>query len=241
MGVRLNLYIAKGSHYSRRKADALILSGGVRVNNTIVRQPYYRIGETDEVSIRGNRIAAEKLVYLALNKPAGYTCTCADTYALKKVTDILPPHVRRVYPVGRLDKNSRGLLLLTNDGAFCFRVTHPRFLVDKEYRVTITPGIREKDRAFLTRAKEVLIRGVPYRLKAVTVEQHGGGVSRLNIIATEGKKRHIRVIFSSLGYRVVDLQRVRIGTVRLGDLKEGAYRFLTEAEVASFVIGEFVI
>lgn len=236
MNARLNVSIARGSGYSRRKADALILSGRVRVNDTIVTQPYYRISQTDEVSVQGRSIQPERLRYVALNKPAGYACTCADRYALRKVRDMLPRQLQHLYPVGRLDKNSRGLLFLTNDGNFCFKVTHPRFMVEKEYRVGVAPPITDEDVRSLKSKKGITIKGVLYHIADCVLEKRTPDVSWLKITAVEGKKRHIRVVFGSLGYRVVDLQRMRIGRITLGNLKEGTYRFLTEQEVASFVM-----
>lgn len=234
MNLRLNVYIAGGSGYSRRKADTLILAGKVMVNNTVIRQPYYRVDPTDTVCIGNQKIMSEKHVYLALNKPAGYTCTCSDRYADKKAIDILPASLQHVYPVGRLDKDSRGLLLLTNDGKFCQRVTHPRFCVEKEYMVLISPPLSDEHIQQLRAHQGARVNGEQYHLNAIRVMKKDAGQSMLSVTASEGKKRHLRVIFSSLGYRVIDLRRVRIGEINLGTLKEGHYRFLTEKEVEYF-------
>lgn len=234
MSLRLNVYIAGGSGYSRRKADTLILEGKVTVNNTVVRTPYYRVNAADTVCIGNQKITSEKRVYLALNKPAGYTCTCSDRYADKKVTDILPVDLKQVYPVGRLDKDSRGLLLLTNDGNFCQRVTHPRFSVEKEYVVLVSPPLSEQELRQLRDHKGMRIHKEHYHLNDVRVISSNQEKSLLSVTASEGKKRHVRVIFSTLGHRVIDLRRVRIGKIDLGTLKEGHYRFLTEKEVEYF-------
>jgi len=234
MSVRLNVYIAQGSKYSRRKADGLIQSGVVTVNNAVMRLPYYQVQAADAVCVHGQKIVPEKRFYVLMNKPRGYTCTREDVHAERKVTDLLPAGLRELYPVGRLDKNSRGLLLLTNDGEFCFQVTHPRFEIEKEYRVVVSPAIKKADIDRLQGKKGLSIGGEWYSIRSVRVVSDDMAGSIVLLTCAEGKKRHVRLIFSAMGYSVRDLQRVRIGTLRVDGIPEGGYRHLHEKEKQSF-------
>ena len=135
--MRLNLYISGAGVCSRRKADELIKNGYVRVNGKKVIQPYIDVSEKDTVTVNRKSISPEKYVYIALNKPTGYICTLKDKFATKKITDLIPKSFGRVYPVGRLDKDSSGLIILTNDENFTQQLSHPSFNVEKEYESEI--------------------------------------------------------------------------------------------------------
>ena len=141
--MRLNLFIARSGYTSRRKADALIKEGRVKVNRRPVKQPFFQVTAKDEVKVEDSLIAPQGGVYIIFNKPKGITVTLEDKFADKKIIDYLPRKFssncrsfkggKRVYPAGRLDKNSQGLIVLTNDGKLCYRITHPKFAVEKEY------------------------------------------------------------------------------------------------------------
>ena len=131
--MRLNAFIAHCGFSSRRSADELIKKGQVKVNGRVIKEPWFKVKEKDKVLVKGNWIRPKNFVYLAFYKPRGVVTTLKDKFASKTVNDYLSPSLKGVYPVGRLDKYSEGLLLLTNDGDFCYRLTHPKFRVEKEY------------------------------------------------------------------------------------------------------------
>lgn len=234
MSVRLNVYISQGSTFSRRKADVLIQSGAVTVNGIVNCLPYYQVQDTDVVRVHNQEILPRKHFYVLMNKPCGYTCTCDDRHAERKVMDLLPKELKDLYPVGRLDKNSRGLLLLTNDGDFCFQLTHPRFEVEKEYHVVVAPVVKKADIGQLQGKKGLSIDGEWYSIRSVRVLSSEAAQSLVSLTCAEGKKRHVRMIFSALGYSVRDLQRVRVGKLFLDGVEEGGYRHLTEREKKLF-------
>ncbi|MFA5645902.1 MAG: pseudouridine synthase [Candidatus Ratteibacteria bacterium] len=226
--VRINQYIALTGVCSRRQADLYIMQGRVRVNqaNAVTGM---KIEERDIVTLDGKRISPSRSLYLALNKPKGYTCTAQDRHAERKVSDLLPPSMGRLFTVGRLDRDSRGLLIVTNDGAFAQRIAHPKYTVEKEYIATIIPVFRLEDR-------KKIIAGIEdnnelLRAKTVTILSQLQEKSILSIILTEGKKRQLRRIFSALHYHILDLQRIRIGTLSLRALPEGTYRTLSSKEI----------
>lgn len=204
------------------------MQGRVRVNqaNAVTGM---KIEERDIVTLDGKRISPSRSLYLALNKPKGYTCTAQDRHAERKVSDLLPPSMGRLFTVGRLDRDSRGLLIVTNDGAFAQRIAHPKYTVEKEYIATIIPVFRLEDR-------KKIIAGIEdnnelLRAKTVTILSQLQEKSILSIILTEGKKRQLRRIFSALHYHILDLQRIRIGTLSLRALPEGTYRTLSSKEI----------
>lgn len=227
--MRLNLYISRAGVCSRRKADELIKNGYVRVNGEKVLQPYVDVSEKDAVTVNRKSISPEKYVYIALNKPAGYTCTLKDKFASKKITDLIPKSLGRVYPVGRLDKDSSGLIILTNDGDFTQHLSHPSFNVEKEYEVTVIPKFKRKDIDIL---KEGII-DADEKLSVVSLEivKSYPTKSIILIILKEGKKREIRRMLSYLRYHILDLQRIRVGKIHLDNLPSGKYRFLSKKEI----------
>jgi 23S rRNA pseudouridine2605 synthase len=219
---------------SRRRIAAVIKRGGVAVNGDIVQsfnQPVDPV--RDVITIDGKPVSAteEPLVYLMLNKAKGVISGTGDKRGGKTVIDVLPERYRhiRLYPVGRLDKDSTGLILLTNDGDLTFRLTHPRFEQKKEYLVRIEQALKPEE-------KTKLERGVclddgktsPAEIKALKSPPFSYSVT-----IHEGKKRQVRRMFAALGYRVLELKRIRLGGLRLGDLPEGEVRGLTPQEVQS--------
>ena len=216
---------------ARRKCEALILEGLVSVNGETVRDLGRQVDPgKDKILYRGKPVSFEAPVYFLLHKPAGYTTTVSDPHAEKTVLELVPSalsHKVRLFPVGRLDKDSTGLLLLTNDGELANRLIHPRYGVGKRYEVTLDRPLEEKARAKLLRG--VQLEEGPAR--AERVEELSGRKVRLTL--REGKKREIRRMFDRVGYRVQELCRVEFGTLKLADLPSGQGRLLTPQEEAA--------
>ncbi|MBN1527011.1 MAG: rRNA pseudouridine synthase [Candidatus Omnitrophica bacterium] len=219
---RLNVCIARAGLCSRRKADLLIKDGKVEVNGKVVREPWRDVSGSDTISVGGKPLRSEKHVYMVLNKPKGVTSTVADKFAERTVVDLVPKKSGRVYPAGRLDKDTSGLMVVTNDGELCYGLTHPKFEIEKEYVATVDGKL---DRSALERmAKGVLDEGELLKAKSVRAERSYGARTEARVIISEGKKRHIRRMFKCIGHRVLELRRVRIGSLRLEGLKEGEHK-----------------
>ncbi len=229
MPMRLSLYVSKSGYASRRKADVLIETGKVEVNGAIVREPYFRVNPGDEVKACGKLLRISEQVYIVFNKPAGVTTTVQDKFAERKVTDFLPAQCKGVVPVGRLDKNSSGLLVLTNDGDMCFRLTHPKFAVEKEYIARVSGIFRQED---CRRAEKGIVdEGDHLKVQSIRIMGSEKQDTVCGVIVCEGKKRHIRRLFSGLGFPVLELKRIRIGGLKLGALKPGEYRIVKKEEL----------
>ncbi|MFH1505036.1 MAG: pseudouridine synthase [Candidatus Omnitrophota bacterium] len=227
--MRLNVYIAKGGCASRRKADILIKEGQVEVNHKKVTEPFYQVVPGDKVKLRGKLVYIEEHIYILFNKPEGVTTTLSDRFAKKKVIDYLPDQLKGVYPVGRLDKDSRGLLILTNDGDFCYSLTHPKFFVEKEYLVEIAGELKNND---CQKARKGLNdQGDFLKVDNIKILKKGKEMALCKVIVHEGKKRHLRRLFKSLGFEVTDLKRTRMGRFSLGSLKPGEYRIINKNNI----------
>lgn len=231
---RLQKVLARAGVASRRAAEEMIRQGRVSVNGRVVTEVGTKVRpDLDVVAVDGKPIAGRQhLVYLAMNKPAGYVSTAADTHGRPTVLDLVPVGAR-VYPVGRLDLDTEGLLLLTNDGDFAYLVTHPKHALEKEYRALVRgrPG---------PEALEKLRRGVEIdgrKTAPATVEVVSSlpTATWLRIVLHEGRKRQVRRMCEAVGHPVLTLRRVRIGPIELGSLPPGAVRELTAAEVMSIV------
>jgi pseudouridine synthase len=231
--VRLNQFIAQGGYVSRRKADALIKNGKVEVNGRIVKHPFLEVSNEEEVKAEGRLIKLKRNVYIVFHKPKGVTSTLKDKFAQRKITDFIPKRFsaanQRVYPVGRLDKDSSGLIILTNDGNLCYQVTHPRFCVEKEYLVKLNGKLTNKLCEIARRG--VKDRGDYLKVKNIEILRRGKIDILCKVIVSEGKKRHLRRLFKILGFKVTGLKRVRIGRLTLGGLKEGEYRFVKKEKI----------
>jgi len=227
--VKLNVYLARCGVASRRKAAELIKKGAVQVNGTTVTVPFVEIVPEDIVRVYGKPVSPEKYIYIALNKPVGYISTVKDRFAKNKVTDLIPQSYGRLFPVGRLDKNSSGLVILTNDGKFANRITHPRYGVEKKYEVTVSSALNERDIKVLKEG--IADRGEKLRAEAIKLLKPLPGRSKLVVVMKEGKKREIRRMFKALGYQILELKRVGIGNIFLGNLKPGEYRLLKGSQV----------
>ena len=223
----------------RRMADA-IKQGRVEINGEVVEDFSYPVNkETDRLSIDGNPIELirQQVVYLLLNKPKGVMSTIIDERGRRTVLDIIPKkylHLR-LYPVGRLDKDSTGLLLLTNDGALTYRLTHPKFEQGKEYLVYIDSKLKPKGKRELEQGIK-LEEGMTY--PATVKEVKSSPPFNYSITIHEGRKRQVRRMFNALGHRVLALKRVRMGKLSLGNLKEGATLELSSREIRTLLSGQ---
>lgn len=220
MEKRLQKFIADSDYCSRRKAEELIEQKRVKVNNKIAVIGM-RVNEKDVVSIDGKKIKLkEKLIYIALNKPKNYVCTNRKISGEKNVFDLIDIK-DKLFIVGRLDKNSRGLVLLTNDGDFGYRLTHPSFQHEKEYLV-------ETSRELIQEVEQEMKDGVDINEKTKAKVKEIKRVSRNKylVILTEGKRRQIRRMFEVFDCTVIDLKRTRIDKYELGRLREGQWSFI---------------
>jgi 23S rRNA pseudouridine2605 synthase len=224
--MRLAKYLAHAGVASRRAAERLIASGRVSVGGEVVTDPARDVDESSAVSVDGEPVRPERRVVYAVNKPKGVVSTASDTHGRPTVVDLLPAEARRLYPVGRLDADSTGLLLLTNDGELANLLTHPRYGVEKVYRARVAPP-RVSERVLAALREGVELDDGPAR--ATRVRGLSGGVVELAL--GEGRKRQVRRMFEAVGHTVVELERVRFGPLKLGGLAPGAHRRLSGPEV----------
>ncbi len=230
MQERLQKIIAHAGICSRRKAETYIASGRVAVDGRVVSQPGLKVDPQDvRITVDGKPIQREKSIYILLNKPVGYVTTMADPQGRKIVTDLLPDLKERVFPVGRLDVNSEGALLLTNDGALANKILHPRFEVNKTYEATVQGQPKQVD---LRRLEQGILLDThktwPATLKVLRREK---GTTVIQIIIHEGKKRQVRKMFQAIGHHVLRLKRTAYGRLKLGGLKSGKYRYLSQIDL----------
>ena len=236
MSMRINKYIAASGFASRRKADLLIESGNVKVNGKVVRDFSYQVEDGDKVEINGRPVlGAQKKVYLLFNKPLGCVTTVADQFERLTVMDYITDVDERIFPVGRLDYNTSGLLILTNDGQFAYKVTHPKHELGKTYRVRVE-GIMSDVKASKLR-QGVDIGGFVTSPAKVTLIKGGKNWTELDITIHEGKNRQVRKMMAAVGHKVISLERIAIGDIKIGHLSEGHYRKLSQAEI-NYLLGE---
>ena len=230
--MRLSLFISRSGYTSRRKADCLIKEGKVRVNGQEALKPFLQISDKDKVEVEGKILRLKENIYILFNKPKGVTTTLSDKFAFQKVIDFFPRKFKGIYPVGRLDKQSSGLLILTNDGDFCYRLTHPKFSIEKEYLVELKGKLSPGD---CQRAKKGLTsEGEHLKVKSIEVLTSQENKTICKVIISEGKKRHLRRLFKGLGFLVIELKRIRIGKLVLGNLMLGKYRLMEAKKIYSF-------
>ncbi len=233
--MRLNRFLAAAGLGSRRACEALITEGRVLLNGQPCTVLATAVQPKDSVKVDGRLVQAERSAYVLLNKPTGYLSTRTDPRQRRTVFDLLPADFPRLFHVGRLDQDSEGLLLLTNDGDLAMRLTHPRYKVDKEYEVVLDRPfdmtLGEKLRAGIFIPVEMENGAPPRRLRAKAEALYRINPHTLKVILRQGLKRQIRLMFSELGYNVRRLQRTRLGTLQLGSLKPGEWRFLEPREV----------
>lgn len=231
MRERLQKLIARAGVCSRRTAETLLTAGRVTVNGVAAQLGDKADAETDVIAIDGTAIAfAEPSVYLMLNKPRGYVTTLRDELGRATAAELVADCGTRVFPVGRLDKESEGLLLFTNDGALMQAMTHPSHQVDKTYEVTVT-GQLEGAADRLSAVTE--LDGEPIVPAQVEIMERRQGQALLRVTIHQGKNRQIRRMCAQVGLQVTRLRRVSEDALTLGDLKPGQWRYLTDAEVAA--------
>lgn len=228
--IRLNKYLSNAGVCSRREADVLIQTGVITVNGKIVTELGYKIAPTDVIQCNGETINAEKKRYVLLNKPKGFITTMDDPQGRKTVMTLVRNACReRIYPVGRLDRETTGLLLFTNDGDLAKKLTHPRYQARKIYHVELNKPVKAEDIDKLLRGVD-LEDGKSKADKASYVE--GGNSREVGIEIHSGKNRIVRRMFESLGYTVVKLDRVVFAGLTKKDLPRGMFRHLSEDEVS---------
>lgn len=233
--IRLQKYLAEGGIASRRKAEELILQGKITVNDIKVLELGTKVNpKKDIVKYNGKKVEIEnELVYILLNKPIGYVTTAKDQFNRETVLDLVKVN-KRLVPVGRLDMYTSGALILTNDGNFVYKLTHPKHEIDKTYTVTIK-GIVKKEEI------EQLKKGVkiedyvtkPAKVKILKTDEEKN-ISRLEITIHEGKNRQVRKMCEAIGHKVLALHRSKIGNIIVKDLPLGKWRYLTKKEVDNF-------
>lgn len=226
--MRINKYLAEYGVGSRRECDRLVEEGVVKINDRIAR-PGDDVSDNDRVTVKGKRLSdKEALCYIMLHKPKGYITTVKDDKGRKTVMELVDVN-RRLFPVGRLDYDTEGLLILTNDGELANRLTHPRNEVNKTYIARISGMLQENERAQLERGVELDgVKTATARVKILARDQHH---TRVEITIHEGRNRQVKRMFEAVGKEVEFLKRVAVGELRLGGLKRGAYRFLNEREI----------
>jgi 23S rRNA pseudouridine2605 synthase len=226
---RLNKILAHAGVGSRRRCDELIAAGRVTVDGLAARELGTKVEGTQDIRVDDQPICAESRVYWLVNKPRGYLCTNHDPAGRPLAVDLVPKVQERVFTVGRLDEDSEGLLLLTNDGELANRLTHPRFGVEKTYMVQVAGSPSADDIARLL--KGVYLSEGHVRARRVKKLRKQGESTWLEIVLSEGKNREIRRMLATLGHKVMRLQRLAIGPVRLGHLKAGKARRLAPREL----------
>jgi pseudouridine synthase len=230
--IRLNSFIARAGVSSRREADRIISEGRVKVNGVVIDNMGHKVDEaTDVVEVDGARVKIfESPVYLMLNKPRGYLVTMKDPFKRSSIVDILPKLKVRIFPVGRLDKDSEGLLLFTNDGILANRLVHPRYEVQKEYIVVVAGKPDQKEISRLE--KGVIVEGRKTAPARILVLSTGPRWSTLRFVIHEGRKREIRRMVELIEHRVLKLKRVKFAGLELKGLQSGKWRYLNSGEIS---------
>ena len=240
--MRLQKYIASSGIASRRKAEELILQGKVKVNNKIITELGTKIEtDKDEVKYLEKVVKPQNLdkIYILLNKPIGYVTTITDQFNRPTVLDLVKID-KRVVPVGRLDMYTSGAIILTNDGDFVYKVTHPKHEIDKTYTVTIIGKIAEEDVQKLRNGVEIDDEYItkPAKVKILKIDEEKNQ-SRIAITIHEGKNRQVRKMCNSIGKKVIALHRSKIGNIEVKDVELGKWRYLTKNEVKSLLENKF--
>ena len=225
--MRLNRFLAAAGIGSRRRCDELIAEGRVTINGQLCTDFSVRPTPRDHIKVDGRLVQAEPLMTIALNKPAGFVSTRRDPRARDTIFDLLPSKFSRLFNIGRLDAQSEGLLLLTNDGELAQRLTHPRYKIEKEYDLTL-------DRPWDPTLTTKLLRGIFLDGQHAQITRlHTLAPQHLRVVLRQGINRQIRRMFEAVGYKIKRLTRVRIGNLRVGDLPRGHWRHLTKRQLES--------
>ena len=241
MEERLQKFLANSGVCSRRKAEEYILAGKVKVNGKVITELGSKVNpEKDKVEFDGKQIEeSSRKVYILLNKPVGYVTTMNEQFGRDSITDLLKGVKERVVPAGRLDMYTSGALILSNDGDFINKVTHPKHEVEKTYNVTLAGIVTQADAENIRQGVIIDNNGKDYKTKGAIVKilktDEVKNQSRLQITIHEGKNREVRKICESIGKKVMALHRARIGRLEVKDLKLGTWRYLTQKEVQNLI------
>lgn len=230
MEERLQKILAKAGIASRRNAEEMIRAGRIRVNGQVVTTMGCKVEPSrDQITCDGKLLVFEEKIYLLLNKPAGYVTTLADPQGRPVVTDLITGIAARLFPVGRLDLETEGALLMTNDGELANRILHPRFEVNKTYEALVAGAPSKEALALL--AGGIEIDGVRTHPASLRILRRHARQTLVEIIIHEGKKRQVRKMFQAVGHRVLHLKRTAYGGLLLGGLPTGAHRLLTKGDI----------
>jgi len=226
--IRLNRYIANAGICSRREADKLIIAGEIKINGNVITELGYKVQPNDKVIYKNKVLKKEKNVYVLLNKPKDHITTAKDPQKRTTVLDLVNKHIgERIYPVGRLDRNTTGLLLLTNDGDLTKKLSHPSYNIKKIYEVHIDKPLRNED--YLSLCKEIVLDDGPIKLDDIAIISEDKKVIGIEIHS--GRNRIVRRIFAAFNYKIVSLDRVMYAFLTKKNLPRGKWRFLKEHEV----------
>ena len=232
--VRLQKFLADAGIASRRAGEQFILEGRVEVNGEIIRQLGTKVDPLhDRVRVDGKPIRTKRKLYVALNKPRGCVCSRKDEFDRPTIYELLPKEWDNLYSVGRLDYDTEGLIFLTNDGQFALHLTHPRYEIRKKYVVTVDGRVEQEMLNRFTTG--VFHEGEKLKAQKARLVSATKSISVAELELTEGKNREVRRMFESQGKTVKRLQRVQIGKIKLGELKPGKWRTLTEPEINSLL------
>lgn len=233
--MRINKYLASLGIASRRKIDEMVEDGLIKVNGKIPKLGDQIEPGKDKIEINGQEIKSnEKLTYIILNKPQGYTSTAAKIKGEKNVLELVKTNVR-LYPVGRLDKDSTGLILLTNDGELTQKLTHPKFHIPKTYEVLLLGNVSDTQLEIMRKGIK-LEDGITKPADVVVIKKNPPNNTLIQMTLYEGKKRQIRRMTAALHLHIIDLRRISIGPLKLAGLPMGKFRNLTSEEVKSLII-----
>ena len=230
--MRIQKFLSRAGVASRRKAEAMVVDGRVQINGSVVTELGTKVEPSrDRVEVDGTQVHLPDALWIRFHKPAGVLCTAVDTHERGTIYDLLPAEHQGLRYVGRLDLDTEGLLLLTNDGDVSNRLQHPRYQVEREYDVTVK-GVPSKEALARLRTGIVLDDGLarPVRLEVAAPVRDCGN---LTLVMTEGRKREVRRLMYAVGLPVVTLKRVRFGPVKLGDLPLGEWETLSAEDVAA--------
>lgn len=223
--MRINKYIAHSGYTSRRKADDLIYESRVKVNGKIISEPGYKVKDGDRVEVDGKLLSLEEKFYIKLYKPVGFITSNFDPFNEKDLNDLVDIN-QRFFAAGRLDKDSEGLLIITNDGEFTNNLTHPKFKLGKEYIVKIDRGLNKAQEKVFEKGLDI---GRGEKTSDAKLTYLGDRTYR--VIIHQGYNRQIRRMFKVLGAEVISLKRIRIGKIKLADLKKKEYRYFNDEEL----------
>jgi len=226
-------YLSSCNQWPRRECETLIISGKIKVNGKKITDISYKLNPPYKVEYSGRILGPQGRIVLALNKPKGYITTASDDLNRRTVMDLVEGIDQRLFPVGRLDKDSKGLLIMTNDGDLAYKITHPKFKIPKTYEVTVNDYI--DDKVIKKIYSGVKIDGKKLVPSRISVIRRSNSFSIIKITVAEGRKRIIRRLFAKLKFKVKELSRTRIGDLRLDRLKKGRYRILGKNDIKKLV------